>query len=119
MVRKIPWWLPLLRPERDLGDLPLLGPVEVEVHALPELEEAGHEVGGKYLDRRVEVPHHGVEVAPRALDGVLDLPQRGLERLEVGARLEVGIGLGEREEAAQGLGQLAFRLSARLGRLRG
>src|SRR5215470_3093855 len=107
-----------LSSERNLGYLPLIRAVQLEVGVRPKLEEARDEIRWKGLDRRVEIANDGVEVPARVLDGVLDLAERGLERLEVGARLEIGIRLGQREETAQGLAELALGLGARLGRLR-
>src|SRR6266849_6299713 len=105
-------------PERDARDLTVVGPVELEVCPLDEAEEQRDLVGRKAVDRRVEIADDGVVVAARALDRLLDLAERALEVTKALVRLEIGIRLGQREELAQGAGQLVLGLRARLGRLR-
>src|SRR5437773_4388205 len=103
-------------PERDARDLPVFGAVEIEVCPLGEAEEQRDLIGGEAVDGRVEVADDRVVVAARALDRLLDRAQRGLELPEALVRLEVGIGLGEREELAERPGQLVLGLRARLDR---
>src|SRR3990172_2649271 len=71
-----------LASERDLGHLPILRTLQLEVLVGAELEEARDEIGRELLDRRIEVAHDGVEVAAGVLDRLLDLPARRPERLE-------------------------------------
>src|SRR5262245_3373500 len=105
-------------PESDARDLTIFGAVELEVLPLGEPEELRDLVGRKAVDRGVEVAHDGVVVAARALDHLLDLPERALEVAKALVGLEVGVRLGEREELAQGAGRLGLGLGARLGGLR-
>src|SRR2546427_5756226 len=105
-------------PEGDARDLAVFGTVELEIPPLGEPEEQRDLVGGKAVDRRVEVADDRVVVAARALDRVLDLLERRLEVAEVLVGLEVGIRLGEREELAERARQLVLGLGPRLGRLR-
>src|SRR5262245_45953685 len=105
-------------PERDARNLTVFGSVELEVRPLGEAEELRDLVGGEAVDRRVEIAHDGVVVAARALEGLLDRRQRSLQITEGLIRLEIGIGLGEREELPQRAGQLVLGLRARLRRLR-
>src|SRR5262245_44810791 len=111
-------WTMRTAPERDERNLTVFGVVELEVRPLGEAEELRDLIGGEAVDGRVEIAHDRVVVAARALDRFLDRRQRSLEITEGLIRLEVGIGLGEREELAQGAGQLVLGLGARLGRLR-
>src|SRR3989337_17541 len=62
-----------LASERDLGHLPILRTLQLEVLVGAELEEARDEIGRELLDRRIEVAHDGVEVAAGGLDRLLDL----------------------------------------------
>src|SRR5437660_319298 len=105
-------------PEGDARGLTVFGPVELEVLPLGEAEEQRDLVGRKAVDRRVEIADDGVVVAARALDRLLDLPERALQVAKALVRLEVGIRLGEREELAQGAGQLVLGLRAGFGGLR-
>src|SRR2546429_909039 len=91
-------------PEGDARGLTVFGPVELEVLPLGEAEEQRDLVGRKAVDRRVEVANDGVVVAARALDRLLDLPERALEVAKALVRLELGIRLGEREELPQRAG---------------
>src|SRR5262245_5680421 len=105
-------------PECDARDLTVFGALELEVLPLREPEEQRDLVGRKAVDRRVEVADDGVEVAARALDGLLELRERALQIAEALVRLEVGVRLGEREELAERAGQLVLGLRPRLRCLR-
>src|SRR5947207_1726693 len=105
-------------PERDAGHPPILRAVELEVPPRMELEERRDDVGREGLDRGVQVADHRVVVAARVLDRVLDLAERPLELDEVRVRLEVRIGLGEREELTEGARERVLRLRPCLRRLR-
>src|SRR5256886_15886096 len=91
----------LSAPERDAGRLPLLRAVELEVPPRMELEERCVEVRRESLHRGVQVAHDRVVVAARARNRVLELAERPLELDEVCIRLEVRVGLGEREQLAE------------------
>src|SRR5262245_48065623 len=105
-------------PERDARDLAVFGALELEIRPLGEAEEQRDLVRREAVDGRVEIADHRVVVAPRALDGLLDRGQRGLQISEALVRLEVGIGLGERKELPERAGQLVLGLRAGFGRLR-
>src|SRR6266478_6940976 len=103
-------------PDGDARDLTIFGAIELEVLPLGEAEEQRDLVGREAVDRRVEITDDGIEVAARALNRLLDLPERALKLTEVLVRLQLRIRLGEREELAQGAAQLILGLGARLGR---
>ena len=56
---------------------------------------------GNDFDRGVVFRDRVVEEAPRRRELVLDVGEFGLQLLEIGVGLEVGIGLGEREQAPE------------------
>src|SRR5262245_8747927 len=99
--------------KRHLGDLAVLGAVKLEVSALDEAEEQRDLVGREALHRCVQVPHHGVVVAPCTLDVSLDLAQRLLERLEILVGLQPRVRLGDGKEVPEGIGELTLRAAAR------
>ena len=78
--------------------------------------DAGHDVARHRLDGRVQRLHRGVEELPGVGDLVLGAHQLGLQLQEVLVRLEVRVGLGEREQPAQGLGQHVLLLGQLAGR---
>src|SRR5688572_9794146 len=90
-------------PEADGRCLALLGAVELEVLALLEPELRRHQVRGKALAAGIEIAHHRVVVAARVLDGVLERGELALERHERLVGLELRVGLGHREQRADGL----------------
>ena len=89
--------------------------LDLEELALREAERPGENGAGEGLDR-VVVRQHRV-VVDLAADGdlVLRVGELGLELLEVLRRLEVGIRLGDGEQAPERLAEDAFSLG-RLGR---
>ena len=88
-----------------IGHSPFRGVVDPEELPRPEAQGAGQQAGGELRDRRVQVPHHGVVVAARVLQVVLDVGERALEPGKARGGLEVGVGLGDGEDAAQRLAQ--------------
>ena len=74
-----------------------------------EAERPRDEHPGDALDRGVEVHHGRVVVAARGADLVLGVGEVVLEPEEVLGRLELGVGLGDGEEAAERGGQDVVR----------
>src|SRR5689334_12348812 len=72
-----------------------------EERAWRKAEDAGEQRGRELLDARVVFLHRVVEEAPRRRELVLDVGEFGLQLLEIGVRLEVRVGLGQREQLAQ------------------
>src|SRR5262245_37164733 len=92
-----------LKSELDLRHLFDLraGLAEIEELLLREAERAGDQNGRNALDSGVVFLDRIVEKPTRRRDLVLNIAKLGLQLLEVGARLEVRIGLGQREELTQ------------------
>ena len=95
--------------EVDPGRLALLAD-GLEVLGLADAEDVGDDVRRHRLDLRVEVPHGGVVVAAGRRDAVLGGGQLLLEGEEVLVGLEVGVGLGDGEQATEGLAQHVLAL---------
>src|SRR5262245_64714259 len=78
--------------------------VGLEVLALREREHARQQVGGEALDLRVIAVHRVVVELAGVRDAALGAGQLLLELREVLVRLEVGVGLGQREQRLEGPG---------------
>ena len=107
-------------PEIDGGHGPLLV-VQLEELALLDAGGGADQAGGEALAQGVEIAHHGVVVAARVLQVVLDGHQAAVQLQEVGVGLERRVGLDQDEDAAQGRGQAGLLLAAlgQRGRVRG
>src|SRR5207247_29921 len=90
-----------LRPERD-SRRRALSLVELEVGPLAVAGRRRDPEGGDAPHQGIPVANDRVVIAPSVLDRVFDLDQGFVEPLEVLAGLQLGIGLGQREEAADG-----------------
>src|SRR6478735_6010359 len=97
---------------RDLVDDAFFAVVETVEIGRAEAERAGEKHRREGLDSGVVARHRGVERAARGGELVLDVGQLALQLLEVGAGLEVGIGLAKREQLVERDAQL--RLVARV-----
>src|SRR5512134_2106366 len=93
--------------ERDAGHLGLGAVLELEELALAEVAHPRDDLRRQGLDLRVESLDLGVVETARRLDPVLGRGQLALELEEVLVRLQVGVRLGEREQAAERLAQRA------------
>ena len=96
--------------EADFGGFALRGGSDFEEFAFLEAEHAGEDVGGELQNFRVQIADDRVVVAAGVLNGVFDLRQRVLQRSEAFDGAQLGVGLGEGEEAFQGAGEHVFRL---------
>jgi hypothetical protein len=88
---------------RGLGDRPALA--QVEKIALGKAEGGGEQHRGKALGLGVELGDGVVEEPAGGRELVLDVAQLTLQLQEVLVGLEVGIGFGDREQAAERAGQ--------------
>src|SRR5208337_3307570 len=95
--------------EADLGRFALGGGRDFKELALLETQHSRDDVCRELQDLGVEVANDGVVVAPRVLDGILNLGKRILERGEALDGAELRVGLGESEKAFQRTGQHVFR----------
>src|SRR5580704_14791209 len=84
---------------------------DVEELLCLDVEHPRHDVARKRLNLGIEITHHGVVVASRVLNGVFQPGQRALQRLELLRSLQLRIGFGDRQQPAQGVGQLALGLA--------
>ena len=78
---------------------------EVEELTLVEAERPGEQHRRELLDGSVELADGAVEEAARGGELVLDVGKLGLQAEEVLVRLQVGVGLGHREQLAKRAGQ--------------
>ena len=107
--------------ERHLRHGPLGRIVQAKEFARLEAHHPCDDPGRELRDRGIEVANHGVVVAPRVLQMVFDIGQRGLQRGEARGRLELGIRLGDGKYPLQRIAERVFfagaRGRSRLGRL--
>ena len=78
---------------------------EAEELPRPQSHHRGNDSRGELGDGGVEIPHDGVVVAPRVLEMVFDVGQRGLQSCEAGGRFELRVRLGEGDHALQRAGE--------------
>ena len=88
-------------------DLGLVRHGEVRLHL--EVEHLRGEVGREAAHGGVERPHRRDVAVARHGDAVFRALELRLQVAEIGIRLEIGISLGDGEQALQRLGQLALR----------
>src|SRR5580693_6043190 len=83
------------------GDRLAVGIRGLEELTRREVEHAGENVRGEYLNLGIEVAHHRVVVATRVLDRVFRVAQRALQLGELFRCLQLRIILGHGEQALQ------------------
>src|SRR5262245_46220510 len=103
--------------ELDLGGL-LSAWRGLEVLALLEVEHARQERYGESFDLGIVLANDIIVDAPLVGNPVLGTGQLVLQPREIGARLQVGVSLGDRQKPRQSRGQLRVRLCRRGGRRR-
>ena len=82
--------------------------VQTEELSRTEPHHPGDDARGELLDRRVEVAHHGVVVAARILEVVLDIGQRLLEAGKARRCAQLRVCLGDREHTLQRAAERIF-----------
>src|SRR3981081_85059 len=107
------------RAEAYFGGFPLGGGGNFEEFARLESQHVRENIGGELPNLRVQVADHGVVIAPRVLDGVLNLSERSLQRREALDSAELRIGFRKRKQALQRAGKHVLRLSLVAGAGRG
>ena len=100
---------------RHLGDL--LGDGEILHRLRVGIEQSAPPAAGDGPDLGVVVLNRGDVVAPGDGDAVLGALELRLQREKIRVRLQVGIGLADREQPPQRAGELALRLLEFLERL--
>src|SRR6267378_377273 len=68
------------RAEADFGRFALGGRGDLEEFARLESQHVRENIRGELLDFGVQVADHGIVIAPRVLDRVLNLSERSLQR---------------------------------------
>src|SRR5690349_21366903 len=97
-----------IRLEADRRRLAVVARLELEELAFPESERAGDQDGREHLDRVVVRQDRVVVDLARDRDLVLGVPELPLEVEEVLVRLQLRVGLGDREQPAERLAEDAF-----------
>ena len=94
--------------ERHCRDGALRRISEAEELPRPQPEHRGHDPRRELGDRGIEIAHDGVVVAPRVLQMVLDIGQRGLQGGEARGCFEFGIRFGDGDDALQCVAEGVF-----------
>src|ERR1700730_11292625 len=91
--------------EADFGRFPLGRRGDFEEFAGLESQHVREDIRRELLNLSVQVANHGVVIAPRVLDGVLDLGERSLQRRETLDSAKLRIRFRKRKQALQGAGK--------------